>query len=73
DSQTPPTFVVHAIDDYGVLVQNSLFFYAALKQSQVPAELFLYARGGHGFGIYNHTAAVQWVAPAIEWVKKEMR
>jgi acetyl esterase/lipase len=73
DSQTPPTFLVHAIDDYGVLVQNSLFFYAALKQSQVSVELFLYPQGGHGFGIYNRTAVVQWVAPAIEWMKKEVR
>ena len=70
NSQTPPTFLVHAIDDYGVLVQNSLYFYATLKQNQVSVELFLYPRGGHGFGIYNRTAVVQWVAPAIEWMKR---
>ena len=71
DSRTPPTFIVHAIDDYGVLVQNSLYFYAALEQNQVPAELFLYSHGGHGFGIYNRTAVVQWITRAIEWIKQK--
>ncbi len=72
NSQTPPTFLVHAIDDYGVPVQNSLYFYAALEQNMVPAKLFLYPHGSHGFGIYNKTAVIQWITPAIEWIKQKM-
>lgn len=70
-AQTPPTFLVHAIDDYGVLVQNSLYFFAALEQCRVPANLFLYAHGGHGFGVHNRTAITQWVTPAIDWIKHD--
>jgi acetyl esterase/lipase len=50
-ASTGPTFLVHASDDPSVPVEHSLRFYAALRQHQVPAELHLYATGGHGFGM----------------------
>lgn len=65
---TPSTLIVHAINDDGVLVQNSLLFYAALEQKKVKAKLFLYAHGRHGFGIYNRTATNQWIDEAIPWI-----
>ena len=46
----PPCFLVHAEDDKGVPVANSLEFRDALKARGVPAETHLFARGGHGFG-----------------------
>ncbi|SFW78532.1 alpha/beta hydrolase [Chitinophaga sancti] len=67
---TPPTFIVHAMDDDGVSVKNSLYFYAALQQHQVPAKLFLYAKGRHAFGAYNKEATIQWIDPFIEWINK---
>jgi acetyl esterase/lipase len=67
---TPPCFIVHAIDDPGVKVENSLYFEAALRQHHVPVEMFLYARGGHGFGINNRTAQVQWIDSCIDWIQK---
>lgn len=69
---TPPTFIVHAIDDPAVPVKNSLYFEAALLQHHVPVQLFLYAHGGHAFGIHNTTAQVQWIDDCISWIK-EMR
>lgn len=45
---TPPTFLVHAFDDF-VHIENSLSYVRALKKVNVPAELHLYDRGGHGF------------------------
>jgi len=51
DSQTPPTFLVHASDDPTVPVDNSIRFYQALKKHKVSAELHIYEKGGHGFGI----------------------
>ncbi len=68
---TPPTFIVHSLDDEEVKVENSLYFEAALRQHHVPVEIFLYAKGGHGFGIENETATVQWTSSCIEWIKKE--
>jgi alpha-L-rhamnosidase len=70
-TRTPPTFITHAIDDTVVKVANSLSFAAALEQKHVPVKLFLYPRGGHGFGIYNETAPTQWIDSCIEWIKKE--
>lgn len=49
-AETPPTFVVHAFDD-PVKVENSLVYVRALKDKKVPAELHVYDRGGHGFGL----------------------
>lgn len=49
NAQTPPTFIVHAADDKGVPVENSLQYYRALVAAQVPAELHVYPKGGHGF------------------------
>lgn len=46
---TPLTFLVHATDDGAVPVQNSLVYFAALKEKKVPAELHIYEKGWHGF------------------------
>jgi len=48
--QTPQSFIVQAEDD-SVHVENSLVYYQALKNSKVPAELHLFANGGHGYGL----------------------
>jgi acetyl esterase/lipase len=49
-ADSPPTFLVHTDDD-PVRAENSVLFYLALRQSKVPAELHIYAKGGHGYGI----------------------
>lgn len=49
-SQTPPSFIVQAEDD-PVHVENSTAYFLALKNAKVPAELHLYASGGHGYGL----------------------
>ncbi|QNI33109.1 alpha/beta hydrolase [Alloacidobacterium dinghuense] len=50
-SQTPPTFLLQAEDDHVDNVNDSLSYYAALKQAGVPVEMHLYAHGGHAFGL----------------------
>jgi acetyl esterase/lipase len=69
--ETPPTFIVSAIDDDVVMVENSLYFEAALRQHHVPVKMFLYAKGGHGFGVNNKTALIQWTEPCIRWIMSE--
>ncbi|HVB87069.1 MAG TPA: alpha/beta hydrolase [Candidatus Dormibacteraeota bacterium] len=49
-SQTPPTFLVQAENDYEDGINQSLTYYFALKKAGVPVEMHLYAQGGHGFG-----------------------
>lgn len=48
--QTPPTFLVQAEDD-PVHVENSTVYFLALKNAKVPAEMHIYAQGGHGYGL----------------------
>jgi acetyl esterase/lipase len=47
---TPPSFIVQAEDD-PVHVENSTVYFLALKNAKVPAEMHLYANGGHGYGL----------------------
>jgi len=49
--KTPPTFLLQAEDDPVDAVENSLVYYFALKKAGVPAEMHLYAHGGHAFGL----------------------
>jgi len=48
--KTPPSFIVQAEDD-PVHVENSTVYFLQLKNAKVPAELHLYAQGGHGYGL----------------------
>jgi len=65
---TPPTFLVQAEDD-GVRVETSLFYYAALRNAKVPAEMHLYPVGGHGYGLRpSEKLVTTWPKRAEEWL-----
>jgi acetyl esterase/lipase len=51
--EAPPTFLVVNNDDN--LAPNSAEFYLALRKAGVPAELLVFNRGGHGFGMTGRT------------------
>ncbi|WP_199902556.1 alpha/beta hydrolase [Azospirillum sp. B4] len=70
-AQTPPTFLLHADDDASVPVENSLRFYAALHAAKVPAEMHIFQKGGHGFGIRGAKGlpAAAWPDLYIAWVR----
>lgn len=68
-AKTSPTFLVHASDDDAVKVANSILFYEALIKNKVPAELHVYEKGGHGFGMYNPTTQDKWFDRCINWMK----
>jgi acetyl esterase/lipase len=68
-TQTPPTFIVHAEDDKTVQVANSLHFYESLLHNKVPAELHIYPKGGHGFGLHNPTTKDQWADRMSNWMQ----
>ena len=70
-AQTPPTFLVHATDDKTVLPENSINFYLALKNNGVPAELHIYERGGHGFGLGVKDTSKFWTRDCEEWLKSQ--
>lgn len=67
---TPPSFLVHATDDDGVPVENSLSFYQALKNNKVPVEMHIYPYGGHGFGLaVGNGYLATWPDRCIDWLK----
>lgn len=67
-TQTPPAFLVHANDDGGVNPMNSTRYYEALLTNKVPAELHIYEKGGHGFGLNNKTTNDKWMERAKNWL-----
>lgn len=67
---TPPTFLVHSSADEGVPPQNSVLFYLALREAKVPAELHVFERGPHGFGLgQNDPALAHWPDLLLEWLR----
>jgi len=68
--QTPPTFLVHADDDDGVLPENSVNFYLALRKADVPAEMHIYQFGGHGFGLAPLDPVLSsWTTRLADWMR----
>ena len=70
DARTPPTFLLHAQDDNVVPIANSLLFYDALQKAGVAAEMHLFPRGGHGFGVRGTTGlgVAAWPQLALSWI-----
>ena len=69
DADYPPTFFAMAGDD-AITVDGSLALYKALKQAKVPAEMHVYASGGHGFGMNpTGTPSAGWPDRLAEWMK----
>ena len=69
-AQTPPTFFVLADDDVSVPPRNSIEFYLQLKKNNVPAEMHIFAKGGHGFGIRKNNLPVDnWPNLFYDWLK----
>jgi acetyl esterase/lipase len=68
--KTSPTFLVHAYDDEMNPVENSLVYAAALRNAKVPAEIHIYAKGGHAFGLRRTgLPSAQWPELALAWMK----
>ncbi|HEY4875093.1 MAG TPA: alpha/beta hydrolase [Puia sp.] len=68
NAQTPPSFLVHAEDDDVVKVQNSIWFYEALQKFNIPSELIIYPKGGHGFGLNIKTTKDDWMERLKNWM-----
>ena len=67
-ANTPPTFIVQAEDD-PVHIENSTVYFLQLKNAKVPAELHIYAQGGHGYGLRRTELPVTtWPASVETWL-----
>ena len=67
--KTPPSFIVQAADD-PVHVENATVYFLALKNAKVPAELHIYAQGGHGYGLRRTALPVTaWPDLVETWLR----
>jgi len=64
-ANTPPTLLLHAVDDKLVDVKNSILFLEALKSAGVPVEAHLFEKGDHGFFLLPRD---RWQEPIMEWL-----
>ncbi|QQR91314.1 MAG: alpha/beta hydrolase [Myxococcales bacterium] len=70
NSNTPPTFIVHALDDEKVPVGHSMALYQQLLMASVPAEMHLYDHGGHGFAMRALSGSLKaWPDQLIAWLR----
>ncbi|PAW91504.1 MAG: xylanase [Pedosphaera sp. Tous-C6FEB] len=72
DAGLPPTFIAQAGDDTGSLPQGSTLLYLDLINRKTPAELHIYEKGGHGFGMRprpNATGPTDWPLRAADWLR----
>ena len=68
--KTPPAFIVQTLDDLR-LVDSAFNYGRALKDAKVPAEIHLYAKGGHGYGMrrVEGKAIAAWTELCAKWIK----
>jgi acetyl esterase/lipase len=67
----PPMFLAHAGDD-PISPENSVQMYLALKRAGVPAELHVYASGGHGFGLRpSNKPCSTWPKSCEAWMSSQ--
>ncbi len=72
DAGLPPSFIAQASDDTASLPQGSALLYLELANRKVPAELHLYEKGGHGFGMRPRpgaTGPTDWPLRALAWLR----
>jgi acetyl esterase/lipase len=68
--KSPPMCLVHAGDDKGVTSSSgSALLYLEYKKLNLPAELHIYAKGGHGFGMRKSgLPTADWLVRVGEWM-----
>lgn len=77
---TPPTFLWHTLEDDLVPAENSLLFAKQLRKYDVPYELHIFPRGGHGLSLGTKETAsggehdieasvIRWPELFADWVR----
>jgi acetyl esterase/lipase len=68
-TDTPPAFLVHSADDKAVPVKNSILYFEALNKKNIPAEMHIFQKGGHGYGMsVDKGTQSAWPGLCIKWL-----
>lgn len=66
----PPAFILAASDDHLELASHSVDLYSQWLANKQPAELHLYAKGGHGFGMASQKIPTDhWIDRFADWLQ----
>ena len=74
--KTPPAFLWHTWEDGSVPVENSILFAMALRKYNIPCEMHIYQKGGHGLSLGNYMtgdmvmSCENWVEMASRWMRE---
>ncbi|PZU61210.1 MAG: alpha/beta hydrolase [Sphingobium sp.] len=72
-AETPPVFLMHALDDPAVPPENSLEMMQALRAARRPVESHFFQEGGHGFGLGRpQLPASQWIGLFATWLDRQI-
>jgi dipeptidyl aminopeptidase/acylaminoacyl peptidase len=63
-----PTFLVQSADDTQANVHSTLAYYQALLEKNVPAQLLIYQKGGHGYSLHNKVQDEHWFPSVKNWL-----
>lgn len=77
----PPAFIWHTNEDQSVPAENSLLLALAMRKQNIPVELHLYAKGGHGLALADERTVGRdgkeiepecqtWMTLANNWIKE---
>lgn len=68
-ADSPPLFIVHAEDDATVPAASSINIFNIWQAAKRPAELHIYSKGGHGFGMRAQGLPVDgWPSQFENWL-----
>ena len=71
-ADAPPMFIAAATDDDLGLAPASLALYQKWTAAHKSAELHMYAKGGHGFGMRSHKLPTDhWIDRFADWLQLE--
>jgi len=73
-TETPPAFIVHSADDKAVSVKNSIVYFEGLQKNNIPAELHIFQKGGHGYGLSVDSGTQSaWPDLCLRWLKEILK
>ena len=71
-SDMPPMFIICATDDPLDLAKGSVELYSSMLKAKKNVALHMYARGGHGFGMYPQGfPSDHWIERFYDWAVSE--
>jgi acetyl esterase/lipase len=71
-ADAPPMFIAAATDDSLGLAPQSIALYQKWTEAHKPAELHMYAKGGHGFGMHKQNIPTdEWIDRFADWLNMQ--